>query len=76
MDQPLPRVRVPGAFAARTLLDTEVSVGRLRGRFHDYNNIQVVVTYHPAYLLRTPEAKKKTWEDIKMLMGAMGLARK
>ena len=62
-----------GAIAARTLLDTDVSVGRLRGRFHQYNDAQVVVTYHPAYLLRTPEAKKKTWEDIKLLMGQMGL---
>ncbi len=60
-----------GAFAARTLLNTEESVGRLRGRFHSYQDAQVVVTYHPAYLLRNPEYKRQTWEDMKMLLAAM-----
>jgi DNA polymerase len=62
-----------GAVAAKTLLDTTASIGRLRGRFHDYRGIPVLCTYHPAYLLRTPEAKKDVWEDIKVLMRAMGL---
>ena len=45
----------------------------MRGKFHQYRSSQVVVTYHPAYLLRTPEAKAKTWDDMKMLMKAMGV---
>ena len=62
-----------GSVAARTLLRTKDSVGRMRGKFHQYRGSQVVVTYHPAYLLRTPEAKAKTWDDMKMLMDAMGI---
>lgn len=62
-----------GSVAARTLLDCKESVGRMRGKFHQYRSSQVVVTYHPAYLLRTPEAKAKTWDDMKMLMKAMGV---
>ena len=61
-----------GAFAARTLLNTEASVGKLRGTLHDYNDAKVMVTYHPAYLLRNEGAKRLTWEDMKMLMRAMG----
>ncbi len=47
-----------GAVAVRSVLQTDESVGRLRGRFHHFHGARVVVTYHPAYLLRTPEAKK------------------
>ena len=63
-----------GAVAAHTLLENDQPVGRLRGRLHRWGDAHVVVTYHPAYLLRTPAAKRKTWEDMKMLMGEMGLA--
>lgn len=62
-----------GAVAAHNLLDTDLSIGRLRGQFYDYGDIRVVCTYHPAYLLRNPAAKKKTWEDVQLLMEAMGL---
>ena len=62
-----------GAVAAQSLLQTTQSVGRLRGRFHDYRNSKVVVTYHPAYLLRSPDQKRKTWDDMKMLMAEMGI---
>lgn len=62
-----------GAVAAQALLDTTVSIGKLRGRFHDYGQIKVVCTYHPAYLLRNPSAKKNTWDDMKMLMQEMGV---
>lgn len=62
-----------GSVAARTLLKTKESVGRLRGKFHRYRGSQVVVTYHPAYLLRTPAAKAKTWQDMQMLMAKMGV---
>lgn len=62
-----------GAVAAKTLLNTSDSIGRLRGKFLDWRGSKVIVTYHPAYLLRTPQAKAKTWEDMKMLMKAMGV---
>lgn len=62
-----------GAVAAQNLLETKLAVGRLRGRFHDYRGIKVLVTYHPAYLLRNPDDKRKTWDDIKMLMRDMGM---
>ncbi len=62
-----------GAVAALNVLETKLAVGRLRGRFHDYRGIKVLVTYHPAYLLRNPDDKRKTWDDIKMLMRDMGM---
>jgi uracil-DNA glycosylase family 4 len=63
-----------GSVAAKTLLDTDLSIGRLRGKFHDYQGIPVLCTYHPAYLLRNPAAKKEVWEDIQVLMKRMGLS--
>lgn len=62
-----------GSVAAQNLLGTTESIGRLRGRWHDYQGIKVLCTYHPAYLLRTPSAKRQTWEDLQLLMKAMGL---
>ena len=55
-----------GRFAAQVLLDSDQSLGQLRGRPHNFgeNPVPVVVTYHPAYLLRSPGAKGKTWEDL------------
>lgn len=61
-----------GAVAARAVLGPGQSISRLRGRFHSYRGSQVMVTWHPAYLLRTPSAKQQTWDDMKMLMRAMG----
>ena len=57
-----------GTFAAQTLLGTVTPISRLRGRFHEYKEIKVVPTYHPAYLLRNPDKKRHVWEDMKMLM--------
>lgn len=54
-----------GTFAAQTLLNTKAPVGTLRGRFHQYKNIPMMVTFHPAYLLRNPNDKAKVWEDMK-----------
>ncbi len=62
-----------GGVAAQRLLDTTDTIGRLRGRFFERDGIQVVCTYHPAYLLRNPAAKRDVWEDMKMLMHAMGI---
>jgi DNA polymerase len=61
-----------GAVAAKNLLASEKTIGALRGRVWEYKGIKVVCTYHPAYLLRNPAAKKDTWEDIKLLMREMG----
>jgi len=54
-----------GTFAAQTLLDTKETIGRLRGKFFEYQNTKFLATYHPAYLLRNPDDKKKVWADIK-----------
>ena len=59
-------------YVKKTCKATE-AIGRMRGRFHDYNGIKVLCTYHPAYLLRNPAAKKPTWEDMQLLMGEMGI---
>lgn len=62
-----------GAVAVRALLQRTDSIGRLRGKFHTYKGAKVLVTYHPAYLLRNPDAKKLTWEDMKFLMKELGI---
>jgi uracil-DNA glycosylase len=62
-----------GAVAARNLLGTEAPIGRMRGKFYLYNDIRVLCTYHPAYLLRNPAAKREVWEDMQRLMAEMGI---
>jgi DNA polymerase len=62
-----------GAVAAQNLLGSTASISRLRGRIHDYRGAKVVCTYHPAYLLRNPAAKRDAWEDLKLLMREMGI---
>ncbi len=62
-----------GTFAAKTLLKTDAPISMLRGRFHLYHDIQLMPTYHPAYLLRNPGAKKLVWQDMQMIMEEMGL---
>ena len=57
-----------GTFAARTLLRTDVPISAMRGRFHDYHGRRLMPTYHPAYLLRNPDAKKLVWEDVQKIM--------
>ena len=57
-----------GAHAARALLDTDVSLAKLRGRFHTYAGVPLMPTYHPAYLLRHPEDKRAVWEDMQKIM--------
>ena len=53
-----------GKIAAQNLLGTDDPVGRMRGRQHDLGGIPLVVTYHPAYLLRSPSQKHKSWSDL------------
>ena len=55
-----------GTFAAQTLLNTRTPIGKLRGEIHRYHGIPLVVTYHPAALLRNPSWKRPTWEDVKL----------
>ena len=61
-----PRVVVAlGSFAIRTLLKTDGAISRLRGRVFDYRGAKLIPTFHPAYLLRSPERKRDVWEDMK-----------
>jgi uracil-DNA glycosylase family 4 len=61
-----------GRFAAQTLLDTDASIASLRGRVHRYAGLPLIVTYHPAYLLRTLPDKAKAWEDLVFAKKTMG----
>ncbi len=56
-----------GTFAAQTLLKSEEKISALRGRFHQYQEIPVMPTYHPAYLLRNANRKREVWEDMKKI---------
>ncbi|MCL4799433.1 MAG: uracil-DNA glycosylase [Burkholderiales bacterium] len=60
-----------GRFAAQTLLDTEASIASLRGRTFEYRGVPLVVTYHPAYLLRNLPDKAKAWEDLLFARGVL-----
>jgi DNA polymerase len=65
-----------GTFASQTLLKTKEPLGKLRGRFHMYNDIPMMVTYHPAALLRNPNWKKPAWEDVQLLRAEYDKAQK
>ncbi|MCI0532029.1 MAG: uracil-DNA glycosylase [candidate division Zixibacteria bacterium] len=56
-----------GRISGQYLLSTTTSLSKLRGKVHDYHGVKLIVTYHPAALLRFPDYKKETWEDMKML---------
>ena len=60
-----------GRIAAHRLLGTELPLARLRGRVHRLDRVPVVVTYHPAYLLRSPGEKRKSWDDLKLALGVL-----
>ncbi len=70
-----------GAHAARTLLETNKSIGQLRGHFEEYSpglgqpSIKLMATYHPAYVLRnyTPDTRRRVWEDMKKVLVELGL---
>ncbi|MBL8914177.1 MAG: uracil-DNA glycosylase [Archangium sp.] len=68
-----PRVIVAlGKFAAQTLLRVDTPITRLRGQWRAYEGIQLMPTYHPAYLLRQPDEKKKAWMDLQEVMKKFG----
>lgn len=64
-----------GTFAAQTLLDTKTPIGKLRGAVHRYHGVPMVVTYHPAALLRNPAWKRPTWEDVKLARRVLDSAK-
>ena len=62
-----------GSVAAQTLLQTTTPISRLRGRYHMFEGIKLLPTYHPSYLLRNPEKKRDVWNDMQLLIKDMGL---
>jgi uracil-DNA glycosylase family 4 len=69
-----PEVVVPlGGTAAKFLLGVDRPVGSLRGNFHKIDDLSFMPTYHPSYLLRSPQAKRPVWEDMQMVAVALGL---
>ncbi|MGE4453156.1 MAG: uracil-DNA glycosylase [Sphaerochaeta sp.] len=62
-----------GAVAARSLLQTSDGVGKMRGKFHRYEGIPVLVTYHPAGVLRNPEYRRPVWEDLKKVAAYLNI---
>ena len=61
-----------GSFAAKTLLKTQDPISRLRGRVYDYHGAKLIPTFHPSFLLRSPDQKKFAWEDLKLALAEMG----
>ncbi|GAB1341302.1 uracil-DNA glycosylase [Gemmatimonas sp.] len=71
-----PRVIVAlGRFAAQTLLQTTAGIGMLRGKVHEYHGVPLIVTYHPAALLRNEQWKRPTWEDVKLARRILDASR-
>jgi uracil-DNA glycosylase family 4 len=62
-----------GLTAAQSLLKTKDSIGKIRGQWLDYRGTKLMVTYHPAYLLRNPPAKREVWDDLQKVMALLGL---
>ncbi|MEE3283536.1 MAG: uracil-DNA glycosylase [Planctomycetota bacterium] len=62
-----------GSVAAKNLLDSTETIGRMRRQFFEYAGAKVLCTYHPSYLLRNPSAKKDVWEDMQLLFADMGV---
>lgn len=62
-----------GSIAAKYLLNSNASLGSMRGKFHNYENTKLMVTYHPAALLRNPNFKKPLWEDMKLVLKELKL---
>jgi uracil-DNA glycosylase len=65
-----------GAVAAKNLLAVNDSMANLRGRWYDFRGSKLIVTYHPAFLLRDPRQKKEAWKDLQMVMKYLGLQPK
>ena len=61
-----------GATAVRSLLDVQIGITKMRGRWYTFRDIPIMPTFHPAYLLRNPAAKREVWEDMKAVMEKLG----
>jgi uracil-DNA glycosylase len=61
-----------GKIAVQALLRETTAISRLRGRWHGYEGVKLMPTFHPAYLLRSPDEKKKAWEDLQLVMKELG----
>jgi DNA polymerase len=69
-----PRVIVTlGKFALQSLTEKAYGISAVRGKWLEYEGVRVMPTYHPAYLLRTPSAKKDVWADMKLVMAELGM---
>lgn len=64
-----------GSVAAQSVLNTKARLGELRGNFHTYGRARLMVTYHPAALLRNPAFKKPLWEDMQLVMKELGISK-
>ena len=62
-----------GSVPTKALFPNALSIGKMRGKFYEWQNSKVLCTYHPSYLLRNPDAKKYVWDDMKLLLADMGL---
>jgi uracil-DNA glycosylase family 4 len=62
-----------GRYACQSLLETDIPMSKIRGDWREYKGIKFMPTFHPAYLLRNPPAKKEVWEDLKKVMSFLGL---
>jgi DNA polymerase len=65
-----------GACAAQTMLGTNQGISRFRGEWFDFRGSKLIATYHPAYLLRNPNAKSEVWKDLQKVMSVLGLQAK
>ena len=63
-----------GSFAAKTLLKTQDSISRLRGRVYEFQGAKLIPTFHPSYLLRSPQFKREAWEDLKKARALLTLS--
>jgi uracil-DNA glycosylase family 4 len=63
-----------GKFALQSMTGRAYAISAARGQWTEYDGIKVMPTYHPAYLLRTPSAKKEVWQDMKQVMGELGIS--
>ena len=76
IDSIRPKVIVAlGKFAAQTLLRETTAITRLRGNWRTYRGIKLMPTFHPSYLLRSPDEKRKAWADLQLVMKELGLTR-
>jgi DNA polymerase len=63
-----------GRFGLQTLFERPIAISSVRGQWMEWRDIRVMPTYHPAYLLRNPAAKKDVWSDMKKVMAELGIA--